>query len=185
MLKQQKIMIVDGYNVLRNNTKYSEYVGQNPDFKDWTTEVWNSAREALLKDVLEYDGNFTHKIIVYDAANRIPSDENAQDKKTLVANTEIIFTDPGESADTRIQKISKACREKNYKVTVVSSDKQIQNATMNNNVARMSARDFALSVEDEKQETPILNSNKTSRSTIENIVDTQTAKKLRDLRDSL
>lgn len=34
MLKRQKIMIIDGYNVLRNNKRYADFVGEAPNFED-------------------------------------------------------------------------------------------------------------------------------------------------------
>ena len=181
MLKKKKIMIVDGYNVLRNNAKYAEAVGQAPDFKDWTSEVWNAAREALLNDVCQLVDKNSRAIIVYDAARRVSDKKNVEVQ--TVDNVQTVFTLPGESADTRIQKLVYMYRQKGQEVEVITNDLAIQDATMNKGVVRSSAKAFDESVKDNKESTT--KKREPGLGKIEDIVDKETYNKLRELRDSL
>lgn len=193
-MKRQKIVVIDGYNVLRNSERYANFVGEAPNFEDWTSEVWNAAREALLNDVLKTLDKNSQAIIVYDAAKRKePSVELPSQK---MKNTQVIFTDAGESADARIQKLVFASRQKGLEVQVVTSDLGIQDATMNKGVVRTSSREFVTNVSDQESEATAnakfigtsastLDSKQPMRTKIEDAVDPETAAKLRHLRDSL
>ena len=208
MLKRQKIVLIDGYNVLRNSQRYANFVGAAPNFEDWTSEVWNAAREALLNDVLKTFDKNSQAIIVYDAAKRqMPSVELPSQK---IKNLQVIFTDAGESADARIQKLVYASRQKGLEVQVVTSDLGIQDATMNKGVVRTSSREFVANVSDQESEATVnanlagasasqtkhvssknsssltaQQANAPMRTKIEDAVDPETAAKLRHLRDSL
>lgn len=174
-------MIVDGYNVLRNNSKYAEAVGQAPDFKDWTSDIWNAAREALLNDVCQLVDKNSRAIIVYDAAERKGASEKADTLDTPY-NVQIVFTNKGESADSRIQKLVYMYRQKGQEVEVITNDLAIQDATIGQGVVRTSARAFDENVHENKapHKDSSLGADK-----IENCVDKKTAEKLRALRDSL
>ena len=208
VLKRQKIVVIDGYNVLRNSARYADFVGAAPNFEDWTSEVWNAAREALLNDVLKTLDKNSQAIIVYDAAKRETTSVELPSQK--MKNTQVIFTDTGESADARIQKLVYASRQKGLEVQVVTSDLAIQDATMNNGVVRTSSREFIATISDQEHEVTTtqqangamrMHNNKASltnsskltaqqanapmRIKIEDVVDHETAVKLRHLRDSL
>ena len=199
MLKKQKIIIIDGYNVLRNNAKYAAVAGEAPNFKDWTSDAWNAAREALLNDVCQLVDKNTRALIVYDAACRV-SDQSTPDAiLNPVSNIQVIFTNKRESADSRIQKLVYMYRQKGQEVEVVTSDLAIQDATMNEGVVRTSTRAFATNVSEISAETPpnadiniptskdeaSASSSSPSTGKLENCVDPETAEKLRTLRDSL
>ena len=208
--------------MLRNSERYAHFVGAAPNFEDWTSEVWNAAREALLNDVLKTLDKNSQAIIVYDAAKReAPSPELAQghssaslfDTKnsvqSITKNCQVIFTNPGESADVRIQKLVYASRQKGLEVQVVTSDLGIQDATMNKGVVRTSSREFVNNVAENvnaeagtsaskpmhTQNNKASSKNSSSltaqqanapmRTKIEDAVDPETAAKLRHLRDSL
>ena len=198
MLKRQRIVVIDGYNVLRNSERYAHFVGAAPNFEDWTSEVWNAAREALLNDVLKTLDKNSQAIIVYDAAKReAPSAEFAQghsfalsfDTKNgvqnITKNCQIIFTNPGESADARIQKLVYASRQKGLEVQVVTSDLGIQDATMNKGVVRTSSREFVNNVAENVNAEAGTSASKPIQTKIEDAVDAETAAKLRHLRDNL
>lgn len=186
MLKKRKIIIVDGYNVLRNNSKYVDVVGAAPNFKDWTSDVLNAAREALLNDVAQLLDKNCSGIIVYDAANRKgPTEVELPSQK--IKNLQVIFTHASESADTRIQKLAYNFRQKGMEVQIITSDLGIQDATMNNGVVRTSAHEFEMTINENKMHT-ISSISKTDahlKSKIEDIVDNDMAEKLRKLRDSI
>ena len=181
MLSKMKIIIIDGYNVLRNNAKYAEAVGYAPDFKDWTSETLNAAREALLNDVCQLVEKNTRAIIVYDAANR-QGKKNYNENIYSPNNIQIIFTNKGESADSRIQKLVYMYRQKGQEVEVITSDLAIQDATINKGVVRTSARAFEEELRDSK---PSPEKKAPGLGKIEDIVDKKTSEKLRALRDSL
>lgn len=194
MLKRQRIVVIDGYNVLRNSERYAHFVGAAPNFEDWTSEVWNAAREALLNDVLKTLDKNSQAIIVYDAAKRQADSVELPSQK--MKNVQVIFTDPGESADARIQKLVYASRQKGLEVQVVTSDLGIQDATMNKGVVRTSSREFVAAVSDQESEAKAnaksvgapasaLDFKRPMRTKIEDAVDAETAAKLRHLRDSL
>ena len=50
---RRKLLIVDGYNVLRSGSRYRclRDAGPNPDYAD---DAFNRAREALINDVVAY-----------------------------------------------------------------------------------------------------------------------------------
>ena len=188
MLKRRKIIIIDGYNVLRTGDRYAKLAGQAPNFKDWTDEIWNAAREALLNDVLQIIEKTDQAFIIYDAAKRIAHEEESLETK--IKNVEIIFTGKDETADARIQKLSHTFREKGMEVQIVSSDLGIQDATMHTGVTRTSSREFSNNAQENIEESKIqtISSNSKQaemRSKIEDIVDNEVAEKLRQLRDSL
>ena len=183
MLKRQRIVVIDGYNVLRNSERYAHFVGAAPNFEDWTSEVWNAAREALLNDVLKTLDKNSQAIIVYDAAKRQGASVELPSQK--MKNVQVIFTDPGESADARIQKLVYASRQKGLEVQVVTSDLGIQDATMNKGVVRTSSREFVNNVAENVNAETGTSASKPMRTKIEDAVDPETAAKLRHLRDSL
>ena len=63
--KRNKLLIVDGYNVLRSGSRYIHMRNQ----EDYTYEKFNMVREALISDVAAYAGSEYRAIIVFDAAD--------------------------------------------------------------------------------------------------------------------
>lgn len=123
-------------------------------------------------------------IIVYDGANKPSEVTDPALPSQKLKYLQVVFTNSGESADTRIQNLAYKFREKAFEVEIVSSDLGIQNATMNKGVVRTSSRVFADSASEEKRET-IDKSGGEMRTKIEDVVDPEVAEKLRALRDSL
>lgn len=58
---RQQLLIVDGYNVLRSGSRYREITGP-----DYTDDAFNTARERLINDVVNYAGRDWRAIIVFD-----------------------------------------------------------------------------------------------------------------------
>ena len=183
MLKRKKIIIIDGYNVLRNGHRYANLAGISPDFRDWTSDAWNAAREALLDDVFRLIDSDSQAIIVYDAAQRY-RDFNESEPPQQLKNVKVIFTDKGESADTRIQKLVFASREKGMNVEVITSDFAIQNATMHEGVVRTSSRAFQNNLTENERAEQSINKPIDNPHLID-VLDLETAAKLKALRDSL
>lgn len=140
----------------------------------------------------------TKAIIVYDAANRKTSPNSLNNQNHSHKNVQIIFTDYGETADERIQIIVHNCKSKGMEIKVVTSDLGIQDSTIGNGVARMSSREFETYANDNEAEQKHEIQTKSNsqinlvekesslyQSKLENVVDKELAKKLRELRDSL
>ena len=58
---RKKLLIVDGYNVLRSGSRYRPI-----DDPDYTDDAFNKARETLINDVVNYAGRDWRAIIVFD-----------------------------------------------------------------------------------------------------------------------
>lgn len=137
----------------------------------------------MLNDLAILTDKNTKGIIVYDAAGRY---DKLETKISNVANIEILFSDPGQSADEAIEEIVFNARSKGHNVTVVTSDLQIQSSTMNKGVVCMSSKEFGAYANEEAKDINKNNEHKEKFSaSIETQVDAKTAKKLLDLRDSL
>ena len=62
--KRNKLLIVDGYNVLRSGERYKTSAF-GPDYTD---DAFNTARERLINDVVNFAGRDWRAIIVFDGA---------------------------------------------------------------------------------------------------------------------
>lgn len=142
MAKQRrKLLIVDGYNVLRSGSRYRHLrdAGPNPDYAD---DSFNRAREALINDVVAYAGHESDAIIVFDGGRNEFSDGSVE----RIAGVRIVFSRAGDSADKLIEKLSRDARERGIETMVVTSDATIQNTVFGFGVDRMSANGFSSAV---------------------------------------
>lgn len=174
---RKRLLIVDGYNVLRSGSRYRDI--EPPDYTD---DYFNVAREKLVNDVISYVGRNTNAIIVYDAGQRVgqPSDV------TKVGGVQIVFSPVGRSADFIIEKLSHDARERYVETIVVTSDATIQDTVFGGVVTRMSAEGFCrelAAMEDNRREdkSPEIS----HKNTVEGRIPFDVAEKLRHLRDSL
>ena len=154
--QRKKLLIVDGYNVLRSGSRYQRIAGP-----DYTDDAFNAAREALVNDVVNFAGRDWRAIIVFDGA---PA---------------------GQSADKVIEKLAHDARERQVETLVVTSDATIQDTVFGFGVDRMSAngfsREIALYYEDAHlDETPKV----AQKNTVAARIDPSTLAKLRALRDA-
>lgn len=179
MAKQRKkLLIVDGYNVLRSGNRYREIQGQGPD---WTHDAFNRAREALINDVVNYAGRDTRAIIVFDAKQN-PHSTGARE---TIGGVRIMFSPAGSSADKVIEKLAFDARERGVETIVVTSDATIQDTVFGGGVDRMSANGFGHEMghyyEDARlDETPKV----AEKRTVAGRINADTLAKLKALRDS-
>lgn len=138
--KRNKLLIVDGYNVLRSGSRYIHMRNQ----EDYTYEKFNMVREALISDVAAYAGSEYRAIIVFDAADNPESAGKTQ----TIGGVKVMFSPFGSSADKIIEKLSHDARERRVEVMVVTSDASIQDAVFGGGVDRMSANGFSLEMDD-------------------------------------
>ena len=63
MKSRNKLLIVDGYNVLRSGSRYRHMRAM----ADYTDEVYNKCREALINDVIAHMGrDYCEAYLVFD-----------------------------------------------------------------------------------------------------------------------
>ena len=174
--QRKKLLIVDGYNVLRSGSRYQRIAGP-----DYTDDAFNAAREALVNDVVNFAGRDWRAIIVFDGAKNQFSTGEAQS----VGGVRIVFSPAGQSADKVIEKLAHDARERQVETLVVTSDATIQDTVFGFGVDRMSAngfsREIALYYEDAHlDETPKV----AQKNTVSARIDPSTLAKLRALRDA-
>lgn len=131
---RKKLLIIDGYNVLRSGSRYQRI--KDPDYTD---DWFNTARDALVNDVVNFSGSDWRAIIVFDGAG---NDLSAGEAQTL-GGVRIIFSPAGQSADKVIEKLAHDARERQIETMVVSSDATIQDTVFGFGVDRMSAEGFS------------------------------------------
>ncbi len=177
MAKQRrKILIIDGYNVLRSGSRYKQIAGP-----DYTDDAFNRARETLINDVVGYAGHEWGAVIVFDGAKNRFSTGEAES----VGGVRIMFSPSGQSADKVIEKLAHDARERGIEALVVTSDATIQDTVFGGGVDRMSANDFSwemnnLLVENELDTTPRVS----RKNTVADRIDPAVRAKLEKLRDA-
>ena len=129
-----KLLIVDGYNVLRSGSRYKAITAP-----DYTDDIFNQARERLINDCIDFAGRDWSAIIVFDGAQN----EFSSGEVEMVGGVRIMFSPVGQSADKVIEKLAHDARARAVETLVVSSDATIQDTVFGGGVDRMSANDFS------------------------------------------
>ena len=102
-MDRKVVLIVDGYNVIRNNPRYSQL---GADYE--ASSSWNKAREAVINDAaLMAKGSYDHCTVVFDGAGNSKS----KGKPTRVCGIDVVFSPAGVSADTVIERLAHDARE--------------------------------------------------------------------------
>ena len=60
---RKRILIVDGFNVLRSGSRYKHIAAPTADYED---DILNRSREMLIKDVAYFAGKEYQATIVFD-----------------------------------------------------------------------------------------------------------------------
>ncbi len=182
MAKQRRrLLIVDGYNVLRSGSRYRNVLhsGPNPDYDN---DAFNRAREALINDVVAYAGRDSDAVIVFDGADNEYSDGTSE----RIAGVRIVFSRAGDSADKVIEKMAWEARERGVETMVVTSDASIQNTVFGGGVDRMSANGFSRAVALHDHESRLDDSPKVAvKNTLAERLNPEMRAKLAALRDSM
>lgn len=174
--KRNKLLIVDGYNVLRSGSRYVHMRNQ----EDYTYEKFNMVREALISDVAAYAGSEYRAIIVFDAADNPESAGKTQ----TIGGVKVMFSPFGSSADKVIEKLSHDARERRVEVMVVTSDASIQDAVFGGGVDRMSANGFSLEMDELSDEADLDSTIKVAcKNTVADRISPDVLKRLKALRD--
>lgn len=164
-------MIVDGYNVIRNNDRYA---GLGADYDSAST--WNKAREALINDAAQVGQEaYEHCTVVFDGAGNPYSAGEPQ----RVAGIDVIFSPAGVSADSVIERLAHDAREQGFEVVVVSSDFAIQSTVFGGGVTRRSSLGFAGdAIEIEAERKSLAKSPRIQKRTVADRIDPETRAKL-------
>ena len=174
---KKRLLIVDGYNVLRSGSRYRNLAGP-----DYTSDTFNRARETLVNDVAAYAGRNTRSIIVFDGGRN----EFSTGETQKVGGVRIMFSPAGSSADKVIEKLAYDARVRGIETMVVSSDATIQNTVFAEEISRMSAEGFSheiyMRVEDNRVDR---NLQIAEKNTLEERIDSDTLNKLKKLRDEI
>ena len=170
--QRKKLLIVDGYNVLRSGSRYREITGP-----DYTDDAFNTARERLINDVVNYAGRDWRAIIVFDGGRNEFSTGEAE----RVGGVRIMFS----PADKVIEKLAHDARERQVETLVVTSDATIQDTVFGFGVDRMSANGFSLEVDRYYDDARLDETPKVAeKNTVASRIDPSTLAKLTALRDS-
>ncbi|BAK43928.1 NYN domain-containing protein [Eggerthella sp. YY7918] len=175
--QRKKLLIVDGYNVLRSGSRYREITGP-----DYTDDTFNTARETLVNDVINYAGREWSAIIVFDGAQNEFSTGEAE----TVGGVRIMFSPAGQSADKVIEKLAHDARERQVETLVVTSDATVQDTVFGSGVDRMSANGFSREVGMHYEDVRLDETPKVSeKRTVADRIDAGTLAKLKTLRDTM
>jgi len=177
MFTRRKMLIVDGYNVLRSGSRYQQIVGP-----DYTDDAFNRARETLINDVVHYAGRDMKATIVFDGGGNRYSEGSCE----TIGGVRVMFSPAGQSADKIIEKLAHEAREHGIETMVVTSDATIQNTVFGEGVDRMSANGFSREVASYYEqatldEQPVI----AHTNTVSGRIDSSTLEKLNKLRDEL
>ena len=176
MASKASVLIVDGYNILRTSSRYSHI-----EMPDWIDNHFNHARDALLKDVMTFASSDMDTTVVFDGTKNVFSDGSTK----KVGNINVVFSKNGFDADQVVVDLAQKARSEGKKVTVISSDANVQNSCMGGGTIRMSSRDFTLELEScEKQVSEVSEQERSSGSCIKNSIPADTLKKLIAIRDN-
>ena len=129
------MLLVDGYNVIRSGARYRDAF-VHPDYTD---DAFNTARERLLNDVVNFAGREYKAVIVFDGGDNAYSTGEVQ----TVGGVRIMFSPAGQSADKVIEKLAHDARVRNVETLVVTSDATIQDTVFGGGIDRMSADGFS------------------------------------------
>ena len=170
-MQRRQVLIVDGYNVIRNNDRYA-YLGIDYE----SGEGWNKAREALINDAAQLaQEHYERCTVVFDAAGN-PDSTGTPVRK---AGIDVVFSPAGVSADSVIERLAHDARERGFEVVVVSSDFTIQATVFGGGVATLSSLAFtADSADAEEERRGLARRAASEKRTIADRLDTETRAKL-------
>ena len=173
--QRKKLLLVDGYNVLRSGSRYRQITGP-----DYTDDSFNTAREALVNDVVNYAGRDWRAIIVFDGG----SNEFSTGEAETVGGVRIMFSPAGQSADKVIEKLAYDAGKRGVETMVVTSDAAIQDTVFGGGVDRMSADGFSHEMGEYYEDARLDDTPKVARkNTVAERIPADTLARLKALRD--
>lgn len=135
MKPSKPLMIVDGYNVIHQTSRYSALI--EPASSNITDKYYR-ARPRLVSDVMGFAGSDYDVLIVFDGGGNPQS----QGKPLSYHGVKIIFSPTHTQADQVIEERAFQAQAAGREVVVVTSDQTTQWTVFKHGVTRMSARMF-------------------------------------------
>lgn len=174
-----RLLIIDGFNVIRSGSRYRNITGPAPD---WADDAFNRAREMLVNDVITFAGRDFATTVVFDGGGNELSTGEAH----LIGGVRVMFSPAGSSADKVIERLAHDARERGVEAIVVTSDASIQDTVFGGGVDRMSAEGFSREVaralaDAQADEAPAVS----VKNTVAERIDPQTLTRLQALRDRM
>jgi predicted RNA-binding protein with PIN domain len=160
----RRVLLVDGYNVIRSTPPYRELADRDLE----------SVRVALVSDVAAFAGDEWEATVVFDGGNNIHSTGEMH----ATAGIGVVFSRHGSDADSLIESLARTAREQGRTVEVVTSDAQTQWAVFGRGVARRSSAEFASELRADQAEWREHSPSGSSKSTIEDRIDIAVREKL-------
>lgn len=135
---RRRVLVVDGYNVIREGRAYRGLV--DDDLRDpLLHDVYVRARSALIADVAAFAQNaYEEASIVFDGFGN-PDPERPP---LRTAGVNVVFSPSGVEADAVIERMVAEEREAGSEVTVITSDAGVQSTVFGEGVTRLSSRMF-------------------------------------------
>lgn len=124
-----RLLIVDGYNVIR----------QTPPYRELAENDLDAARAALVSDVAAFAHGEWRATVVFDGGNNPESTGLPHE----VSGVTVIFSRHHMDADSVIEGLARAAREAGQPAVIVTSDAQTQWTVLGGAVGRMSSAEFA------------------------------------------
>lgn len=139
---RKRILVVDGYNVIRESPRYRRLIDE--DLRDPVLhDVYVRAREALLADVAAFAQGHYAATVVFDGFGN-PDPERPPMR---TAGVNVVFSPSGVEADAVIERLVAQERDAGREVTVITSDAGVQSTVFCQGVTRLSSRMFNLEAE--------------------------------------
>ncbi|MER2260602.1 MAG: NYN domain-containing protein [Psychrobacillus sp.] len=125
-----QILLVDGYNI----------IGAWSELRKLKNDKLLDARDRLIEQMAEYKAFTGIRVIVVFDAHLVPGIEN----KKKQYDVEIIFTRKNETADERIEKMTRELSGRRVQIYVATSDMTEQRVIFGQGALRKSARELEI-----------------------------------------
>ncbi len=125
-----QILIVDGYNI----------IGAWSELRSLKNDKLLDARDRLIELMAEYKAFTGIRVIIVFDAHLVPGIES----KTKQNKVEIIYTRENETADERIEKLTKELSQRRVQIYVATSDLTEQRVIFGQGALRKSARELEI-----------------------------------------
>jgi predicted RNA-binding protein with PIN domain len=122
-------LIIDGYNVLHSVPRYRALLRKDV----------SAARNRLVDDVASYAAGAWHAAVVFDGTARADGTQQPD-----VGGVRVFYSPEDVDADTLVEELARAVRDKGGEAVVVTSDATTQRTVFGGKVVRMSAREFGI-----------------------------------------
>ncbi|KUF28990.1 MULTISPECIES: NYN domain-containing protein [Lysinibacillus] len=126
----KNILLVDGYNM----------IGSWKELRPLRDTNFEDARRKLIEVMAEYKAAMDWRVIIVFDAHLVPGVEQSY----IENGVEVIYTRKNETADERIEKMTRELKARNVQIHVATSDMAEQSVIFGNGALRKSARELEI-----------------------------------------